>query len=253
MIKFPGFRKRKNDASVEISDIEQHDTERKQFREVLESINATRIADRLKILDEFLTVELHITLPDMLEYIKAGGNDDYDLEFLRETMEMFCECGFAQKNEFEAQETTYEHHHLGDHHDHFICISCGLIREFRNSRLESLQMEIASGFNFHPLQHKMEIYGLCEDCLAKRDKNPPLIQISVGEQVRVVEVLGSRQFQARMTAMGLNPGVLLEVINNNPSGPFIVAVQGTRLALDADMAQSILVSHACRHKEGNGR
>lgn len=251
MIKFPGFRKRKTADSTEISEIEQHEIERRQFREVLESINATRIPDRLKILDEFLTVELHITLPDMLEYIRAGGNDAYDLDFLRETLEMFCQCGFAQKNEFEAQETTYEHHHLGGHHDHFICISCGLIREFRNSRLEKLQLEIASDFNFHPLQHKMEIYGLCGDCLAKREKNPPLVHAAVGEKVRVVEIVGSRQFQARMTAMGLKPGVLLEVINNNPYGPFIIAVQGTRLALDADMAQSILVSHACRHKDLN--
>ncbi|MFO7606373.1 MAG: transcriptional repressor [Desulfurivibrionaceae bacterium] len=250
MIKFPGFRKRKRGASAEISEIERHDIERQQFREVLESIEATRIPDRLKILDEFLSVELHITLADMLEFIRAGGNYDYDLEFLRETMEMFCQCGFAQKNEFETQEATYEHHHLGEHHDHFICISCGLIREFRNSRLESLQLEIASGYNFHPLQHKMEIYGLCDDCLAKREKNPPLIQTAVGEKVRVVEVLGSRQFQARMTAMGLNPGALLEVINNNPTGPFIIAVQGTRLALDADMAQSVLVSHACRQNGG---
>jgi Fur family ferric uptake transcriptional regulator len=247
MIKFPGFGKRKKTASAPVSEIEQHHLERRQFREVLESINATRITDRLKILDEFLSVELHITLPDMLEFIEAGGNHDYDLEFLRETMEMFCQCGFAQKNEFETQETTYEHHHLGEHHDHFICISCGLIREFRNSRLETLQLEIAAGVNFHPLQHKMEIYGLCEDCLAKREKNPPLQHAAVGEKVRVVEVLGSRGFQARMTAMGLSPGVLLEVINNNPAGPFIVAAHGTRLALDADMAQAILVSHACRH------
>ncbi|MDF1578749.1 MAG: transcriptional repressor [Desulfurivibrionaceae bacterium] len=248
MIKFLGFRKRKHGDSAAGSETARHDHERRQFRAVLESINATRIPDRLKILDEFLTVELHITLADMLEFIKVGGNHDYDLEFLRETMEMFCQCGFAQKNEFETQETTYEHHHLGEHHDHFICISCGLIREFRNSRLESLQLEIASGCNFHPLQHKMEIYGLCDACLSKREKNPPLSRTAVGEKVRVVEVVGGRQFQARMTAMGLNPGVLLEVINNNPAGPFIVAVQGTRLALDADMAQSVLVSHACRHK-----
>lgn len=249
MIKFPSFGKRKKTVSPIVSDIEQHDIERQQFRQVLESINATRIPDRLKILDEFLTVELHITLPDLLEFIKAGNNTDYDLDFLRESMEMFCQCGFAQKNEFEFQETTYEHHHLGDHHDHFICTSCGLIREFRNNRLESLQIEIAADFNFHPLQHKMEIYGLCEDCLAKREANPPLQLAAVGEKVRIVEIVGSREMQARMTAMGLSPGTLLEVINNNPAGPFIVAAHDTRLALDSAMAQIILVSHACNHPQ----
>lgn len=232
-----------------VSDIEQHDIERQQFRAVLESINATLIPDRLKILDEFLTVELHITLPDLLEFIKAGGNNNYDLAFLRETMEMFCQCGFAQKNEFEFQETTYEHHHLGEHHDHFICTSCGLIREFRNNRLESLQLDIAAEFNFHSLQHKMEIYGLCAGCLAKREANPPLQLAAIGEKVRIVEIVGSREMQARMAAMGLSPGSLLEVINNNPGGPIIVAAHDTRLALDLAMAQAILVTHACRHPE----
>ena len=93
----------------------------------------------------------------------------------------------------------------------------------------------------------MEIYGLCEDCLAKREANPPLQLAAAGEKVRIVEILGSREMQARMAAMGLSPGTLLEVINNNPDGPFIVAAHNTRLALDIDMAQAILVSHACRH------
>jgi Fur family ferric uptake transcriptional regulator len=249
MIKFPRFRNRKKKHSQFISEIEQHNIERQQFREVLESINATRIPDRLKILDEFLSVELHITLPDMFKFIEAGGNKDYDLDFLGETMDMFCQCGFAQKNEFETQETTYEHHHLGDHHDHFICTSCGLIREFRNKRLEGLQLEIAAEFNFHPLQHKMEIYGLCDGCLTKREANPPLQLAAVGEKVRIVEIIGSRAMQARMAAMGFSPGTLLEVINNNPSGPIIVAAHDTRLALDLAMAQSILVTHACRHPD----
>ena len=136
MLKFPFFKNRENGEPENIPDISQHDIEHQQFREVLESINASRIADRLRILDEFLTTELHITLPHLLEFIEAGGVKDYDLDFLRETMDMFCLCGFAQKNEFESQETTYEHHHLGDHHDHFICTSCGLIREFHNNRLK---------------------------------------------------------------------------------------------------------------------
>ena len=249
MLKFPFFKSSKDGSSDNISEIEQHDIERQQFRELLEAINATRVPDRLRILDEFLTTELHMTLAHMLEFIEAGGITDYDLDFLGETMDMFCQCGFAQKNEFDTQEPTYEHHHLGDHHDHFICTSCGLIREFRNNRLEKLQLEISAEFNFHPLQHKMEIYGLCDDCLTKREANPPLMFAAVGEKVRVVEVLGSRGLQARMASMGLSPGAVLEVINNNPGGPFIVAAHDTRLALDAEMAEAVLITHDCRHPD----
>ncbi len=249
MIRFPFFKNRANSESRDISNIEQHDMERQQFREVLESIDATRISDRLRILDEFLSVELHITLPHLLEFIEAGGIHGYDLDFLRETMDMFVKCGFAQKNEFDSLETTYEHHHLGDHHDHFICTACGLIQEFHNSSLENLQLELAAEYNFHPLQHKTEIYGLCEDCLSCREKNPPLQLASVGEKVMIVEIQGGRELQARMAAMGLSPGTILEVINNNPAGPFIVAANDTRVALDSVMAQTILVAHSCRHPD----
>ena len=249
MLKFPFFNNSKNGSPDNINDIEQHNIEHQQFRELLEAINATRIADRLRILDEFLTTELHITLPHLLEFIEAGGIKDYDLDFLRETMEMFCQCGFAQKNEFDAQEPTYEHHHLGDHHDHFICTACGLIKEFHNNRLERLQLEIAAEYGFHPLQHKTEIYGLCDGCLAKREANPPLPLAAIGEKVRIVEILGNRALQARMASMGLSPGTILEVISSNPGGPFIVAAQGTRLALAVEMAESILVTHDCRHPD----
>jgi len=48
----------------------------------------------------------------------------------------------------------------------------------------------------------------------------------------------------------------LEIINNNPSGPFIVAANDTRLALDNEMAQAILVTHSCRQlreRHGSGK
>jgi len=68
-----------------------------------------------------------------------------------------------------------------------------------------------------------------------------------GEKVRIVEIVGSRELRARMASMGLSPGIILGIINNNPGGPFIVAAHDTRLVLALPMAQAILVTHACRH------
>ena len=110
-------------------------------------------------------------------------------------------------------------------------------------------MEIAAEYGFHPLQHKTEIYGLCDGCLAKREANPPLPLAAVGEKVKIVEILGNRELQARMASMGLSTGTILEVISSNPGGPFIVAAQDTRLALAVEMAESILVTHDCRHPD----
>ncbi len=225
----------------------QHQYERDQFKEVLESFKATRVADRLKVLDIFLSCERHLNLAELDEMVSRAGTDLHDMAFLEETMEMFCQFGFALKRTFESRGVTYEHNHLGSHHDHFICTRCGTIEEFVNPVLEQLQMAIAKEHQFHALQHKMEIYGLCNRCMLQRAKTLPLILAAKGEKVKIVSLSGGREARKRLTDMGLGPGVCLQVINNNPSGPFIVAIKEARLALGAGIAQHVEVIHDCSH------
>jgi Fur family ferric uptake transcriptional regulator len=227
----------------------QHQQEREQFQEVLQSFNASRVEERLKVLDIFLSVEEHLTLTGLEGIIWAERPELLDREFLKETMEMFCQFGFAQKQLFETQEAVYEHHHLGTHHDHFICTRCGKIQEFANQNLERLQHEIARQFHFHPLQHKMEIYGLCASCMAQREPALSLQYAANGELVRIVTILGGRDVQARLNDMGLTVGTCLEIVSNHSSGPLVVASKGTRLAINAGLAKKILVAHACRHED----
>jgi Fur family ferric uptake transcriptional regulator len=227
----------------------QHEQEREQFQEVLQSFNASRIEERLVVLDIFLSVEEHLTLGGLEEIIREKNPELLDREFLKETMEMFCQFGFAQKQVFETQDAVYEHHHLGMHHDHFICTRCGKIQEFANQNLEKLQHEIAHQFQFHPLQHKMEIYGLCAACMAQREPALSLQYAANGERVRIVSILGGREVQTRLHDMGLVVGACLEIVSNHSSGPLIVASKGTRLAINAGLAKKILVAHACRHAD----
>lgn len=247
MIKrlFGGGRDDGKKAAAQVS--QDHAMEREQFSKLLAAMHATRIQDRMAVLDRFLAVEHHLTLSGLAGLMLDSAPELQDIRFLKDTMEMFCQCGFARKRTFEAQETTYEHQHLGDHHDHFICTSCGKIQEFHNSRLEHLQLEIAAGFGFHALQHKMEIYGICADCLSRRETNLPLTRAAMGEKVRIVEIRGEGNLVGRLAAMGLRKGLCLEVINNNPAGPVIVALNEVRLALDSEMAEAIIVTHACSH------
>jgi len=248
MVKIPFLSGRHGHKTVPVGNAGAHDLEREQFRKLLAAIHASRISDRLAVLDRFLSVEHHLTLSSLAALMLDSDPSLQDIGFLRDTMEMFCQCGFAKKRTFESQEVTYEHQHLGDHHDHFICTSCGRIQEFHNPRLETLQMEIAAGLKFHALQHKMEIYGICAECLARREPDLPLTRAAAREKVRIVEVRGDRPVVGRLRSMGLLPGRVLEVINNNPAGPIIVALDEVRLALDAEMADAVIVTHDCRHQ-----
>ncbi|MBL0715311.1 MAG: ferrous iron transport protein A [Desulfosarcina sp.] len=70
----------------------------------------------------------------------------------------------------------------------------------------------------------------------------PLAMASTGSKVRLVSVNGGRAMCSHLAAMGLLPGVEVEVKRNSPGGPFILGIKGGQLILGRGMAQRILVS-----------
>ncbi|MFH2118994.1 MAG: FeoA family protein [Pseudomonadota bacterium] len=69
----------------------------------------------------------------------------------------------------------------------------------------------------------------------------PLTIVQVGRRVRLVAVDTGRGLQSRLAAMGLVPGVEIEVLRNSLHGPFLIAVKGSRIMLGRGMAQKIVV------------
>ncbi len=215
--------------------------ERENFRALIVSDGNERVRDRLNVIDVFLDTEDHITLEQMYNLLRERGYD-YEPSFIRECMNRMVDLGFAQKKQFHEQPILYEHRHLGRHHDHLICTKCGRIEEFSNEKLEKLQVRIAAEKGFHMLQHRMEIYGLCRNCLSKRKPLMPLAMAKSGEHVVVKEVSGGHSMRRRMAEMGVRPGDRLEIINNTGFGRLILGRDQTRLAIGRGVAQNILVS-----------
>lgn len=222
--------------------------EKANFRSLIEGDSVGRLEDRLNIIDTFLSTEEHVTLEDMMRMLQDKGYD-FDSEFVRQCMNRWVEHGFAQKKSFDGQPPRYEHHHLGKHHDHLICTKCGKIIEFSNDDLERLQRQISASYGFHMLQHKMEIYGICSDCLALRSSVLPLAMTKTGETVMIKDIMGGSESRSRLSAMGLRKGDLLEIINNIGVGRLIVGHKDTRLALGRGLAQKIMVSLAEQKEE----
>jgi Fur family ferric uptake transcriptional regulator len=114
--------------------------------------------------------------------------------------------------------------------------------EFRNEDIESLQLKTATSHGFHMLQHRMEIYGICSDCLKKRSPLMPLTMAKSGETVIIKDLMGGKSSRGRLASMGLRPGDQLEIINNNGQGRLIVGHECTRLGLGRGIAGKIMVS-----------
>jgi len=217
-----------------------HNQEEQQFKRLFEDEGIDRVEDRLAILKVFLGIELHISFQEFIAALKDNGYS-FEPDFVKKTLNLLCRYGFVAKKEFEGQPILYEHRHLGFHHDHLICTKCGKIVEFENSQMENLQVEIAALHGFHVLQHKMEIYGLCSNCLKERVRLMPLSFAQEGELGVVQEFMGGAGAQLRLATIGLRKGDEVEVITNNGQGQLVVAVSGTRLALGRGIAKKIMV------------
>ena len=223
-----------------------------QFKVIFEQEGLGRIDERLAILEAFLGTEDHVTAAELSIVLKEQGST-FPEEFIVENLKLFTQYGFAQEKQFTDQLPRYEHHHLGKHHDHLVCVRCGTILEFFNPNIEALQAETARRMGFHDLQHRMDMYGLCSNCQRKRKEVMPLVMASPSERVRIVGFRGGKGMERRLTSMGLNRDAEVEVIKSNGPGPLIVASRETRIALGVGMAKKILVTTIDTPEPGEGR
>lgn len=77
----------------------------------------------------------------------------------------FEKANIIDKLNFGNDQSIYELKNVEDHHDHLICTKCGLVIEFINSQIESLQLKIADENNFKVQSHTLNIYGTCAKCM----------------------------------------------------------------------------------------
>jgi len=70
----------------------------------------------------------------------------------------------------------------------------------------------------------------------------PLSMVSPGEAVKVTAVRAGWGLQRRLADLGLTPGVRVRVISSGRSGPVVIAVRGSRLALGHGVAHKIMVT-----------
>ncbi|MDP4856700.1 MAG: transcriptional repressor [Desulfobacterales bacterium] len=217
-----------------------HKQEKEQFKKLFKQERIDRFEDRFKVLDTFLKTEQHVTKVEMTQLLQESGHE-LSGDFVGDTLNLMCRFGFARENRFDNGTIRYEHLHLGDHHDHMICTKCKKIFEFRNDQMEALQVNIAAAIGFHMLQHKMEIYGICAECLKDRALVMPLDLARPGERLVIKQISGGAGARMRLLTMGLRIGDPIEVITNQNNGQVVIAADFKRYALGRGLAEKIMV------------
>jgi Fur family ferric uptake transcriptional regulator len=112
----------------------------------------------------------HLKVEDLLERAREV-DPQVSLATVYRTMKLLTECGLAAPHRFGDRHTRYEPAEGDDeHHDHLICTGCRRIVEFYDPRIEALQEQVAADNGFKVTSHRMELYGLCRECAAPRER-----------------------------------------------------------------------------------
>jgi Fur family transcriptional regulator, ferric uptake regulator len=145
--------------------------EKEVFATYLTQNHLKRSEQREVILDTFLRSERHLSVDDLLQLVQRRRPDIGRTTVYR-TLKLLQSAGLAQELVLQGQ-TRFEREYKRQHHDHFICKSCGEIFEFSSDEIERIQDEIAAGIGFVIDGHRHQIYGRCQSCVAAGTRPRP--------------------------------------------------------------------------------
>lgn len=134
------------------------------FDDYIASKGLRHTPQRHRVLNVFLSTERHVSIDELYKLVKAKY-PDIGYTTIYRTMKLLSECGLCGEIDIGDGILRFEHKYGHQHHDHLICTKCGGLTEVANPEIEELQEIMAKRHSFIPLKHKLEIFGICKDCM----------------------------------------------------------------------------------------
>lgn len=106
--------------------------------------------------------ESSLSAEDVYKALLDTG-EDVGLATVYRVLTQFEAAGLVSRHNFEGGYSVFELSQK-EHHDHLVCIKCGLVEEFVDEVIELRQREIAEKAHFKMTDHALNIYGLCPKC-----------------------------------------------------------------------------------------
>ena len=119
---------------------------------------------RERILELLRSTDTHPTADWIYEQLKKE-NPQLSLGTVYRNLTILTETGLAKKIHFGS---TYDRFEANiEEHYHLICESCGIILDFNMPNYNDLNSQANKLTNFTIHSHKLEFFGVCEDCRIK--------------------------------------------------------------------------------------
>lgn len=137
------------------------DQEKELYFNYLERKGLKSTEQRLQILETFLQMPGHFTSLDLHAILKKKY-PQIGISTVFRTLKLLEECGLATSVKISEEEKSYEYN--PSHHHHLVCSECHAAIEFIHPTLERILDEIPTEYGFVSTDHKLEMYGVCENC-----------------------------------------------------------------------------------------
>ena len=134
-----------------------------EFTKYLTQHKHRKTPERYAILDHIYSTKGHFDMESLYTSM-TEANFRVSRATLYNTIELLLDSGLVVKHQFGANVSQYERAHGNENHDHMICLSCGEVKEHKNSNLftPSQQKKLQ---RFKVSYYSMYIYGTCAKCL----------------------------------------------------------------------------------------
>jgi len=137
---------------------------KREFTEFLKRRNMKVTQSRLNLIDLIASYGKHFEVEELVNWISNRTSRGVSRSTIYRTIKLLQEFGVIREVIKQNNRTIYEFVAGKSHHDHLVCVECGKIIEFVDEDIEKLQDEVCSQYGFYPLNHRLEIFGICSEC-----------------------------------------------------------------------------------------
>ena len=147
----------------------EHDVEqlRARLNEYMAKHGLRSTEQRRVVTEMFFATDGHLSIEDLLDRVRVA-EPRIGYATVYRTLKLLKECGLAFERHFGDGVSRYEVAWEDEHHDHLICTECEKIIEFEDDDIEALQHQVAAKHGFTLVRHKLELYGVCPACQARK-------------------------------------------------------------------------------------
>lgn len=132
------------------------------FQEFTQAKGLKTTRQRNTIVRVFFGLHGHISVEELLREVKKV-NPRIGYATVYRTLHLLVEGGLVQERRFGDGMARYEGRNEIEHHDHMICLECGLISGFSDPRLAELRARLAEESGFEIYKHQLDLFGVCKD------------------------------------------------------------------------------------------